>query len=236
MDLKTQHQKNIELFMEKAGQDLPEEPTVPNEETRVLRAKLIFEEAMETIEALGISVLTKISEDTLQIISEPESDIIFAPNKEPNLIEIADGCADISVVTIGTLSACGISCKPLLNVVDNHNLAKFGPGGYRRDDGKWMKPKNLTPPNIEKVLKDQKKGLDIYVNETDTVVALSPEDAKEILVKDCGYDPSEVEEFEKMDRKENLGIHDEDDQKIITKTVEEWIKLIGRGPLGSTEY
>lgn len=236
MDLKSQHQKNIELFMEKAGQDLPEEPIIPDEETRVLRAKLIFEEAMETIEALGITVLTKVDENTLQVISEPESDITFVANKEPNLTEIADGCADISVVTIGTLSACGISDQPVLDIVDRHNLAKFGPGGYRRDDGKWIKPKDLLPPDIENVLKNQKKGLDVYQNETDTVVALSAEDAKEILVKQCGYDPSEVDEFEKVDRKKELSIYEEDTKETVTETAEGWIKLIGRGPLGSTEY
>ena len=71
---------------------------------------------------------------------------------DPNLVEIADGCADMSVVAMGTLLSCGIDDVELLKEVDESNLRKFGEGSYRREDGKWMKPPGWEPPNIQGVL------------------------------------------------------------------------------------
>jgi predicted HAD superfamily Cof-like phosphohydrolase len=51
------------------------------------------------------------------------------------------------VVTIGTLSACGISDIPLLMEVDDSNIAKFGPNGKRRPDP--------ADPDVASVLKRQ---------------------------------------------------------------------------------
>jgi predicted HAD superfamily Cof-like phosphohydrolase len=152
--MKTEHQKRIELFMRAAGQDLYDWPVVPDAETRILRAKLILEEAFETIEeGLGIRVrlnLNRIASDRVRAEM-----LEFEPSLEPDLIELADGCADLSVVTIGTLSACGISDQSLLEEVDAANLRKFGPGSYRRADGKWIKPPDFRPPDIAKVLREQ---------------------------------------------------------------------------------
>ena len=80
--------------------------------------------------------------------------------RDPNLVEIADGCADLSVVTIGTLSACGIADEMLLGVVDANNLAKFGPGHSIREDGKLIKPKNHKPPDIAQLLEIQTRGVE----------------------------------------------------------------------------
>lgn len=142
--MKTDHQKRVEDFMRMAGQAVPTTPCIPSEEVRLLRAKLIMEETLETVRGLGFE--TQLAIDDLFFI-ELESG--------PNLIEIADGCADILVVTIGTLSACGISDRPLLEEVDESNLRKFGPGSRLRDDGKWLKPDDWQPPDIQKVLEEQ---------------------------------------------------------------------------------
>jgi len=127
--------------MQRVGQDTPEGAVVPDEKTRILRAKLILEEALETVAALGVTVQSNGAEVT-------EEGLVYDAPNEPDLQEVADGCADISVVTIGTLIAFGIDDDPLLEEVDASNLRKFGPGSYRRDDGKWMKPSDWTPPDI----------------------------------------------------------------------------------------
>jgi predicted HAD superfamily Cof-like phosphohydrolase len=151
-DKKTDHQKRVEQFMRLAGQDVLTSPCLPTTAVRLLRAKLIFEEAMETINALGFEVYAI---DGMHQVLVDEISII--PSQcGPDLIEIADGCADISVVTIGTLSACGIADRPLLEEVDDSNLQKFGPGSHRREDGKWIKPAGWVPPKIGKVLGEQK--------------------------------------------------------------------------------
>lgn len=154
--MKTEHQKRIEEFMKLAGQSVPEKPIMPDIDTRKLRAKLILEEALETIEGLGFDLDTNpsIGDSRYHFYS---NGLKLVDNGNPSLESIADGCADISVVTIGTLSACGISDKNILEMVDNNNLAKFGPGGYRRDDGKWVKPPDHRPPDIAGELEKQSK-------------------------------------------------------------------------------
>ena len=49
---RSEHQQRVDEFMRLAKQNLPAVPTEPSEEVRLLRAKLIFEEAVETIRAL----------------------------------------------------------------------------------------------------------------------------------------------------------------------------------------
>ena len=127
--------------MQKVGQDTPEGAIEPDSKVRILRAKLILEEALETVEALGVTVHHQGHEITEEGL---EYD---APNPF-DLKEVVDGCADISVVTIGTLIAIGVDDEPVLEEVDASNLRKFGPGSYRREDGKWMKPPGWTPPDI----------------------------------------------------------------------------------------
>ena len=150
--MRTIHQERIENFMRLAGQVILTRPTIPTIDVRLLRAKLILEEAFETVEALGVRVYHELIDDD---VGMGYGDLVFAANKKPNLIEIADGCADVSVVTIGTLSACGIEDVILLEEVDESNLRKFGPGSYMREDGKWMKPPDWKPPNIQEVFDTQ---------------------------------------------------------------------------------
>lgn len=142
-DRLNEHINRICRFMEKAGQTIRWKPTVPTYEERKLRAKLILEESLETIDALGFSVIVSgVDAKSHQLVEL----------KEPNLVEIADGIADISVVSIGTTIACGIDIRPIIEMVDESNLAKFSEGSYRRDDGKWMKPPNWKPPRIKEEL------------------------------------------------------------------------------------
>ncbi|PIQ63942.1 MAG: hypothetical protein COV99_00105 [Bacteroidetes bacterium CG12_big_fil_rev_8_21_14_0_65_60_17] len=137
----TPHYERIKEFMQKAGQDTPEGAVRPPDETRVLRAKLILEEALETVEALGVRVASKGAPLTEEGLSY-EADDAF------DLEMVVDGCADISVVTIGTLIAIGVDDEPVLEEVDEANLRKFADGGYRREDGKWMKPAAWQAPDI----------------------------------------------------------------------------------------
>lgn len=51
----------------------------------------------------------------------------------------------------------GIDLMPIWKLIHQANLTKFGPGGYMREDGKWMKPAGFIPPDadIEKELARQ---------------------------------------------------------------------------------
>ncbi|NNE34835.1 MAG: hypothetical protein HKN13_06345 [Rhodothermales bacterium] len=148
----TPHFLRIREFMQKAGQETPTEVTIPDEDTRILRAKLILEEALETVTALGVTATVPANADgTLGRNTELD----FAITGEPDLEEIVDGCADISVVTMGTLIAFGVDDEPVLEEVDKANLRKFAEGSYRREDGKWMKPPGWTKPDILGTVKGQ---------------------------------------------------------------------------------
>ncbi len=152
--MRSEHQKKVDEFHRLAGHIDPTEPTVPSLETRRLRAKLILEEALETILGLGFSLVAHDSN------GYANKDFELLEIQPPNLEEIADGCWDLRVVTTGTLSACGIDDTEGQEEVDNNNLAKFGPGGYRRDDGKWIKPKNHPKPRIKEILDEQRAKVD----------------------------------------------------------------------------
>jgi predicted HAD superfamily Cof-like phosphohydrolase len=149
----TEHYDRVREFMDEAQQDTPPQPTVPDFDTRRLRAMLILEEALETIEALGIdlAIEIKLGDDILSM----ENFQFLESESGPDLEEIADGCADISVVTTGTLIACGIADSPLLEEVDRANLDKFGPGHSYSEAGKLIKPDDFEDPDIAGVLQDQ---------------------------------------------------------------------------------
>jgi predicted HAD superfamily Cof-like phosphohydrolase len=150
----TPHYRRVQQFMQKVGQPTPALPEIPDEATRILRATLILEEALETVTALGVEVTATNGTDSI-VVNDPEVEHVFRATSEVDLEGVVDGCADISVVTVGTLIAFGVDDESVLEEVDAANLRKFEPGSYMREDGKWMKPPGWSPPDIEGVLRKQ---------------------------------------------------------------------------------
>lgn len=148
-------QLRTEVFMEAGGQTVEESPTTPCERDRELRADLIFEEAMETIKALGIHVYDFTGTE-ITSKSRREGDLRFevGPDEEFDLVEAIDGCCDLIVVATGTLSTIGVPDRPFQSQVDTANLRKIGADGkcQRRDDGKIIKPDGWTAPDHVAVL------------------------------------------------------------------------------------
>ncbi len=151
---KSQNQQLVENFMLRMRSDkqaIPVRPTMPSLEIRMLRASLMLEETLETIrKGLGLEVCINSGMVSLEL--EDDTEITFKEDKEPSLIEIADGCADVEVVTLGTASACGIAHQPIFNAVMGNNLYKFAPGHSFRADGKMIKPAdhpNVAPLIVE---------------------------------------------------------------------------------------
>lgn len=136
--------------MRLAGQEVPSRPKEPSEETRLLRARLILEEAFETLsKGLGVGICF---DPRVASKEWRTSNLLFACISPFNMVETIDGCCDLKVVTTGTLSACGIHDMNPQIEVDNNNLAKFGPGGYRREDGKWIKPTGHKAPDLQSII------------------------------------------------------------------------------------
>ena len=150
-------QYDVEEFMDVFGQELPEVPVIPDEKTCLLRARLIWEEALETIRAFGCDILALDSEGNgIGTILSIELDTTLIPS----IVEIADGCADLLVVTHGAALACGIDIYPVFNEVHRSNMSKMwkgenGPEVRRREDGKITKSPDYSPADISPILIDQ---------------------------------------------------------------------------------
>lgn len=169
--LKSARQLSVEVFMAKMAailQPLPVMPTAPIPAVCELRGNLALEETCELIVlGLGCDIpLPDGSVITYQATAKgPELGIRAANNewfpfpkaksdRQPDMVEIADGLIDIEVINLGTAATCGIALEPLFDIGMNNNHLKFGPGHTRRDDGKLVKPQNHPSPqeDIEEAL------------------------------------------------------------------------------------
>lgn len=119
-------QKMVQQFHETFDILVHDRPRVPDETTRALRVRLIAEELDELRDAF----------------------------EQEDLIETADALADILYVVYGTAVSCGIDMEPVFREVHRSNMTKVG--GYKRADGKWVKPDSYSPANIRQVLDQQR--------------------------------------------------------------------------------
>jgi predicted HAD superfamily Cof-like phosphohydrolase len=72
-----------------------------------------------------------------------------------NLASVAKEMADLLYVVYGTAVSYGIDMKPVFQEVHRSNLSKVG--GYKRADGKWMKPPTYSPAKLEPILDAQRE-------------------------------------------------------------------------------
>lgn len=114
----------VARFMSEAGQAIPVQPVLAKDAVAYLRIRLIEEELEEFAKAA----------------------------LDADLVGIADALADLLYVVYGAACAYGIDIQPIFNAVHESNMAKFGPGSYKREDGKWIKPPDWQPPNLKQLL------------------------------------------------------------------------------------
>jgi predicted HAD superfamily Cof-like phosphohydrolase len=143
-DSRSEHQFRVDVFMHKIAKlnkmgvrYTPTEKVSPAE--RLFRAKLIMEEALELVnKGLGIEIYIGDQKIEMERIN-------WMTVGQVNLLEVADGCADLKVVTTGTLSCFGFDDLKIQAIVDFNNLTKFGPG-HRIVNGKLVKPDDFVGP------------------------------------------------------------------------------------------
>ena len=70
-----------------------------------------------------------------------------------DLPSIAKEMADLLYVVYGTAVSYGIEMQPVFREVHRSNMSKVG--GYKREDGKWVKPATYSPACIEPILAEQ---------------------------------------------------------------------------------
>jgi predicted HAD superfamily Cof-like phosphohydrolase len=112
-------------FHRKLGIGVGNRPAAPDLDTLILREQLMREELTETIHASAA--------------------------KDP--VGVADGCADLIYVAVGTAISWGIDLRPIWRIVHASNMAKAG--GGRRDDGKILKPPGWQAPDVAGILRAQ---------------------------------------------------------------------------------
>lgn len=115
----------VERFHQLFDIVVQQKPGLIDERTRVLRERLIEEEFDELKQAMG----------------------------HEDLPAIAKELADLLYVVYGTAVSYGIDMAPVFREVHRSNMSKVG--GYKREDGKWVKPPSYSPAAIGPILVDQ---------------------------------------------------------------------------------
>ncbi len=125
----TDEQSMVEDFHRKFDILVQAIPAIPNRSTKELRVQLIQEEFDELKEALA----------------------------QENLVAVAKEMADLLYVVYGTAVSYGIDMEPVFHEVHRSNLSKVG--GYKRGDGKWVKPPTYSPASLEPILDVQREHM-----------------------------------------------------------------------------
>jgi predicted HAD superfamily Cof-like phosphohydrolase len=100
-------------------------PTTVDERTKTLRVRLIQEEFDELKEAMA----------------------------HDDLPAVAKELADLLYVVYGTAVSYGIDMDPVFREVHRSNMTKVG--GYKREDGKWVKPATYSPARVQEIVAEQ---------------------------------------------------------------------------------
>jgi len=118
-------QKMVQEFHEQFDIHISATPSVPDDATQILRNRLIQEEYEEFQEAM----------------------------QSKDLASMAKELADLLYVVYGTAVSLGIDMEPVFKEVHRSNMSKVG--GYKREDGKWVKPPTYSPASLDKILEAQ---------------------------------------------------------------------------------
>jgi predicted HAD superfamily Cof-like phosphohydrolase len=121
-------QAMVEEFHHKFGIAAQGTPIDLGEETKRLRVRLIQEEFDELKESMAGG----------------------------DLAAVAKEMADLLYVVYGTAVSYGIDMDPVFREVHRSNMSKVG--GYKREDGKWVKPATYSPADIEPILAEQRQA------------------------------------------------------------------------------
>lgn len=113
---------DVRNFHLMARQAAPATPRLLDDNSFLRRTKLIMEEYTELLDAHMFG----------------------------DLIEFADGLADLTYVVLGTAVEAGMPFDPIWNEVHRSNMTKEG--GYLDKSGKFIKPPTYSPANLRPIL------------------------------------------------------------------------------------
>lgn len=106
-------------------QATPDSPVIPPDDVLILRAKLILEEALETIAGLGVTILLQNPHNHSAVEICKGANLQFMRDKPVNIFEVVDGLADLDYVgPCGTAVAFGVDLDPIFQEVHRSNTTK----------------------------------------------------------------------------------------------------------------
>lgn len=142
----TDSQALVREFHEASGQEVRDVPSMPSDETRLLRGKLILEETLEVFAALGLRLVMNGSSRRLELIHAGH----------PDMEGVAHELADLKYVVDGTAVSFGVQLGPVTEEVHRAKMAKVHTNGIRTDaSGKILKPPGWKPADVASVLRKQ---------------------------------------------------------------------------------
>lgn len=121
----------VKLFHDTFGVKQSENQTLLDEDTFILRHKLMAEENQEYLMACA----------------------------QDDMVEIADALGDQLYILCGTIQCHGLQhvIEKVFDEIQRSNMSKLGADGkpIYREDGKVMKGEGYTPPNIKSILDNE---------------------------------------------------------------------------------
>jgi predicted HAD superfamily Cof-like phosphohydrolase len=121
-------QEDIVALMKQFNQEVKDSPELPDPAIRLLRARLVFEEALEFVKGCGCTVaLTTPAPAGAMAPVIDDIAVELDPNGAPDLTEYVDGCIDQLVVTYGALNAAGLKAQSAWDEVQRSNMSKAWP-------------------------------------------------------------------------------------------------------------
>lgn len=141
------------------GHDCPAAPIAPTEEQRVLWAKLLLEETLETIEkGLGLGLYHR---STRGYIHSSQVEVVPL-GVAYDSVETLDGIADVKVIANGMGAVFGLPVEAADAEVFRSNMSKLGEDGKpvindgiidpTQPIGKRLKGPNYSPADIKGLL------------------------------------------------------------------------------------
>ncbi len=124
----TEEQLMVRQFHERFGCPVSDRPAWRGEDVHRLRVALIEEELAEFRNA----------------------------GQAHDLVEIADALADLLYVVYGAAVTYGIDLEPIFREIHRSNMSKGDPEVVRRPDGKVLKARNYSPPNVAELVAEQR--------------------------------------------------------------------------------
>lgn len=121
--------------------DAPRAPARPEIRDATLRARLIAEEAAETVAGLvgdeaAVGILVEFAKKTHR-----------PPHRDADIVEVVDGLCDLIYVAYGCAEALGVDLEPYFDIVHAANMKKTGAaidghGKRGKKPAGWVDPKH----------------------------------------------------------------------------------------------